>query len=104
MCTWPLHDILSFIGCCARINYYCIATPICIAHTVAILLHCDCTIVNLLPTPPPVFTPYTIQYCALQYLVKAKCVRMPHDAVCPRCDHHVIDYRYDLTRVGSQRP
>ena len=24
------------------------------------------------PFRPPVFTPYTIQYCALQYLVKAK--------------------------------
>ena len=48
---WPLQDILSLIGCCARVNYHCIAPPTCIVHTVAIPLHYYCTIFNPLPTP-----------------------------------------------------
>ena len=44
-------DILSLIGCCARINDHCITPPTCIAHTVAIRLHSYCTVCNPLPTP-----------------------------------------------------
>jgi len=37
--TWPLQDIVSLQGFCARVNIPDIAPPTCIAHTVAIVLH-----------------------------------------------------------------
>jgi len=48
--SWPLQDILSRIGCRARINDHCIAPPTYIAHTVAILLHYYYALFNPLPT------------------------------------------------------
>ena len=37
--------------------------------------YCDTVTQYSAPFRPPGFTPYTIQYCALQYRVKAKCCR-----------------------------
>jgi len=71
--AWPLQDILSLLGFCARINHPFIAPPTCIAHTVAIRLRCYCAIFAPLPTPH--FHAIRIQYCALQYGVKAKALR-----------------------------
>jgi len=48
---WPIHDILSRLCFCARINHPFIASPTCIAHTVAILLQYYCAIFDPLPTP-----------------------------------------------------
>jgi len=36
--VWPLKDILSLLGFGARINHLFIASPTCIAHTVAVSL------------------------------------------------------------------
>jgi len=47
----PIHDILSRVCFCARINHPFIAPPTCIAHTVAILLQYYCAIFDPLPTP-----------------------------------------------------
>jgi len=65
---WPFQEILSLIGFCVRLGHPFIAPPACIAQTVAILQY-DCAIFD--PFRPPVCTPYTIQYCALQYRAKA---------------------------------
>jgi len=70
----PLHDIVSLLIVCARIN---------LPFILAARLHClQCcsTIARLLgniyitphPPPPPLCMPYTIQYWSWQYLVKAK--------------------------------
>ena len=64
-----LYKIVSFQSFIVGLSHPFIAPPTRIAHTVAILLH------NIRPpSDPPVCTPYTIQYCALQYRVKAKIV------------------------------
>jgi len=69
--SWPLQDILSLRGFCARINHPLLPPP----H-----LHCPHhwnTTVRILrkilpPPQPPLCVPYTIQCWRLQYLVKAK--------------------------------
>jgi len=63
--NWPLQDILSRLGFCARINHPLIAPPTCIAHTVAILLQCDCAIFDPLPTPRFHAIHYTIVCIAI---------------------------------------
>jgi len=74
MDDWPLPDVLSRLGFCARIN-----CPFIALFPPALLtrLQYDCTTIAQYSTPlrPPGFKPYTIQYCAWQYRVKAKWMR-----------------------------
>jgi len=68
--NWPLHDILSRLGFCARTNppVFC-PFPTCIAHTIEILLQYCCARND--PLRMLVCMPYTIQYWYWQYRVKA---------------------------------
>jgi len=58
---WPLQDIRSLRGFCARINQPCVAPPTCIAHRIAILAARPLR--NIRPPsdlPFVCFTPYDI--------------------------------------------
>ena len=59
--TWPLQDIHSRQGFCARINHPYSFSHTCIAHTIAIRLHDFRTIYDP-PRPPSFCMLYTIQY------------------------------------------
>jgi len=63
--SFPLQDLFSLLGFCARINQLFIAPPTCIAHTVAILLQYYCAIFEPLPTPSPYAIHHTISCMAI---------------------------------------
>jgi len=68
--SWPIQDVVWFMGFCARINTILCAPTLClvtpphpvIAHTIAQY--------NVYPRPP-VIAIYTTQYWQLQYRVRA---------------------------------
>jgi len=57
--TWP-YSFTSKLSCTNQSSCYC-PPSICIAHTIAILLHGQCAIYDP-PPNPPLCMPYTIQY------------------------------------------
>jgi len=70
--SWPLPNILSRLGFCARINHPFTPPPPSALH---IRLHYSCNTIaqySTPPAPPPGCMPYTIEYYAWQYRVKAK--------------------------------
>ena len=69
--VWPSQDILSRIGCFARISYHCIAPPICISPT-RLQYYCITIAHYSTPLRTTFCMPYTIHHWALQYRVKAK--------------------------------
>jgi len=66
--NWPLHDIVSLRGFCARVNHPFIPPPTCIARTIAILLHVHCAIYDALPTP----LVYAIHHTILPMAISCK--------------------------------
>ena len=59
--AWPLQDIVSRIGFCARINHPCIAPPppTCTVNTITILLHDYCATYDA-PRRPPLYAIHKI--------------------------------------------
>jgi len=62
---WPSQDIVLLRGLCGRLNHSFIA-PL-LALPTQLQYYCTTIARYSDPLRHPVFMPYTIQYCALQY-------------------------------------
>jgi len=65
---WPLQDVPSFQSFLALVNHPLIAPSICIAHTIAILLHAKCAIYDSHPT----LLVYAIHHTILAVAISCK--------------------------------
>jgi len=71
--TWPIHEIMSLVFVCARINPPFL-TPPPFALLTLLQYYCETFAPYMTSRRPSLCMPYTIQYWSCQYRVKAKVV------------------------------
>jgi len=112
---WPLQEILSRLGFCARITHPFIAPPPAALPT-RFKYYCN-TVAQY--STPPLCMPYTIHYCAWQHRVKAETTPCPPQVAFPTTpfggwknsgfgrewgDAGLLEYVRHKTVTRAQRP